>query len=67
VVGRNYITEEVEVITSSSGDAFEEKKKELRKNVKKQNHKWLVLNRPPTSSRESDHAGATMPAHNWAA
>ena len=37
VVGRNYITEEVEVITSSSGDAFEEKKKELRKNVKKQN------------------------------
>jgi len=37
VVGRNYITEEVELITSSSGDAFEEKKKELRKNVKKQN------------------------------
>jgi len=27
VVGRNYITEEVELITSSSGDAFEQKKK----------------------------------------
>jgi hypothetical protein len=37
VVGRNYITEEVELITSSSGDAFEQKKKELRNNVKKQN------------------------------
>jgi type IV secretion system protein TrbE len=37
VVGRNYITEEVELITSSSGDAFEQKKKELRKNAKKQN------------------------------
>ena len=36
VVGRNYITEEVELITSSSGDVFEEKKKELRKNVRTQ-------------------------------
>jgi hypothetical protein len=36
VVGRNYITEEVELITSSSGDVFEAKKKELRKSVRSQ-------------------------------
>ena len=36
VVGRNYITEEVELITSSSGDVFEEKKKRTRKNVRTQ-------------------------------
>jgi hypothetical protein len=34
-VGRNYISREVEEMTSSSGDVFEHKKKELRKNVRK--------------------------------
>jgi hypothetical protein len=33
-VGRNYISQEVEEITSSSGDVFEHKKQELRKNVR---------------------------------
>jgi hypothetical protein len=33
-VGRNYISQEVEEITSSSGDVFERKKQELRKNVR---------------------------------
>jgi hypothetical protein len=33
-VGRNYISHEVEDITSSSGDVFERKKKELRKDVR---------------------------------
>ena len=33
-VGRNYISREVEEMTSSSGDVFERKKKELRTNVR---------------------------------
>jgi hypothetical protein len=33
-VGRNYISQEVEDITSSSGDVFERKKQELRNNVR---------------------------------
>jgi hypothetical protein len=33
-VGRNYISREVEEITSSSGGVFERKKQELRKDVK---------------------------------
>jgi hypothetical protein len=33
-VGRNYISQEVEEMTSSSGDVFERKKKELRTNVR---------------------------------
>jgi hypothetical protein len=33
-VGRNYISQEVEEMTSSSGDVFERKQKELRTNVR---------------------------------
>jgi hypothetical protein len=36
-VGRNYISDEVEQITSSSGDAFESKKAELKKVIKMEN------------------------------